>query len=73
MNAYYDLNKNEEICDKILDEFGLDCDRRRIINGHVPVKVKEGKKPVRANGKLYVIDGGISKPYQKRQELQAIL
>ncbi len=66
MNPYYDLNKKEEICDKILDEFDLKCERRRIINGHVPVKVKEGKKPVRANGKLYVIDGGISKPYQKK-------
>lgn len=66
MNPYYDLNKKEEICDMILDEFNLKDERRRIINGHVPVKVKEGKKPVRANGKLYVIDGGISKPYQKK-------
>ena len=66
MNAYYDLSKTEEICNKILDEFGLKGERRRIINGHVPVRVKEGKKPVRANGKLYVIDGGISKPYQKK-------
>lgn len=66
MNPYYDLNKKEEICDMILDEFDLKDERRRIINGHVPVRVKEGKKPVRANGKLYVIDGGISKPYQKK-------
>lgn len=66
MNPYYELSKKEEICDMILDEFGLKNQRRRIINGHVPVRVKEGKKPVRANGKLYVIDGGISKPYQKK-------
>ena len=66
MNPYYDLNKEEKICNKILDEFNLKSERRRIINGHVPVRVKEGKKPVRANGKLYVIDGGISKPYQKK-------
>ncbi|MDY3005629.1 fructose-1,6-bisphosphatase [Anaerococcus porci] len=66
MNPYYDLNKKEDICNMILDEFNLKDQRRRIINGHVPVKVKEGKKPVRANGKLYVIDGGISKPYQKK-------
>lgn len=66
MNPYYDLSKKEEICDMILDEFNLTGERRRIINGHVPVRVKEGKKPVRANKKLYVIDGGISKPYQKK-------
>ena len=66
MNPYYELSKKEEICDMILDEFGLKDKRRRIINGHVPVRVKEGKKPVRAGGKLYVIDGGISKPYQKK-------
>lgn len=66
MNPYYELSKKEEVCNMILDEFGLKNQRRRIINGHVPVRVKEGKKPVRANGKLYVIDGGISKPYQKK-------
>lgn len=66
MNPYYDLSNDEKICDMILDEFELKGKNRRIINGHVPVRVKEGKKPVRANGKLYVIDGGISKPYQKK-------
>lgn len=65
-NPYFILSKKEEICDMILDEFGLSQGRKRIINGHVPVKVKEGGQPVRANGKLYVIDGGISKPYQKK-------
>lgn len=66
MNPYFELSKKEEVCDMILDEFGLDSEKRRIVNGHVPVKVLKGVKPVRANGKLYVIDGGISKPYQKK-------
>lgn len=66
MNPYFELSKKEEVCDMILYEFGLDGEKRRIINGHVPVKVIEGVSPVRANGKLYVIDGGISKPYQKK-------
>ena len=47
----------------ILDEFGVKGEHRHIINGHVPVKVGKGEKPVRANGKLMVIDGGFSKAY----------
>ncbi len=47
----------------ILDEFGVTGEHRHIINGHVPVKVGKGEKPVRANGKLMVIDGGFSKAY----------
>lgn len=66
MNPYFELSKKEEICDMILNEFGLEGDNTRIVNGHVPVNVNKGAKPVRANGKLYVIDGGISKPYQKK-------
>lgn len=66
MNPYFTLSRKEEVCDMILDEFGLPEGRRRIVSGHVPVKVKEGGQPVRANGKLYVIDGGIAKPYQKQ-------
>ncbi len=65
-NPYYKLSHNEEIVDMILDEFGVEGDRRRIINGHVPVKTKKGESPVKAGGKLYVIDGGISKPYQDK-------
>ena len=45
--------------------FGLDPKRGHIINGHVPVKIKNGEKPVKADGRLFVIDGGISKAYQK--------
>ncbi len=65
MNAYYQLSVKEEICNKILSEFGLPEKGSHIINGHVPVKIKEGESPIKANGKLYVIDGGLSKAYQK--------
>lgn len=65
-NPYYDLCEKEEIVDKILDEFKVEGKRRRIINGHVPVITKTGENPIKANGKLYVIDGGISKPYQAK-------
>lgn len=60
---YYHLRDNEEICDMILDEFGVFGEHRHIINGHVPVKVGSGENPVKANGKLMVIDGGFSKAY----------
>ncbi len=49
----------------ILRLFSMDEDRGHIINGHVPVKIKDGERPVKADGKLFVIDGGISKAYQK--------
>ena len=65
-NPYYKLSEKEEIVDMILDEFEITCERRRIINGHVPVKVKKGDSPIKGGGKLYVIDGGISKPYQAK-------
>ena len=60
---YYHLRDNEEICDMILDAFGVFGEHRHIINGHVPVKVGSGENPVKANGKLMVIDGGFSKAY----------
>ncbi len=61
---YYHLISEESVCDKILREFGLDPVNSRIINGHIPVKTTKGESPVRANGKLLVIDGGFSKAYQ---------
>ena len=61
--AYYTLRNDEAVCDRILDEFGVTGEHRHIINGHVPVKAAMGEKPVRANGKLMVIDGGFSKAY----------
>jgi fructose-1,6-bisphosphatase-3 len=65
-NPYYQLSQEESVCNRILEEFGLPTEGAHIINGHVPVKIKDGETPVKANGKLYVIDGGLSKAYQKR-------
>ena len=62
-NPYYKLSQKEEIVNKILEEFGLDPSVAHIINGHVPVKVKKGESPVKAGGKLFIIDGGLSKAY----------
>jgi len=56
----------EETCDRILEEFGLPKKGSHIINGHVPVKIKEGESPVKAGGKLFLIDGGLSKAYQTK-------
>lgn len=64
-NAFYKLNDNEDVIKKILAEFELNPEIAHLINGHVPVKVKAGESPVKANGKLLVIDGGMSKAYQK--------
>lgn len=64
-NDYYSFSEKPEVCCRILKMFGLDEDKGHIINGHVPVKIKNGESPVKANGKLFVIDGGISKAYQK--------
>lgn len=64
--GYYKLRDREEMCDMILREFGLDPSESRIINGHVPVKKKNGESPIKANGKMIVIDGGFSKAYQKQ-------
>jgi len=64
-NGYYKLAyDNEDLVDKILIEFGLEPKLSHIINGHVPVRVKKGESPIKANGKLFVIDGGMSIPYQ---------
>ena len=63
-NPYYYLSNQEEICDQVLKEFGLEGKEAHIVNGHMPVKAKNGESPVRANGKLLVIDGGFAKSYQ---------
>lgn len=62
---YYKLIEKEEICNKILVEFGLDPDKSIVLNGHVPVKIKDGESPIKGGGKLFIIDGGMSKAYQK--------
>lgn len=64
MNPYYQLSVDEECCNRILQEFGLPVEGSHIINGHVPVKLKDGEKPMKAGGKLFIIDGGLSKAYQ---------
>jgi fructose-1,6-bisphosphatase-3 len=61
---YYTLCDSEEVCNKILKEFGLPTTGSHIINGHIPVKTIKGENPVKANGKLLVIDGGFSRAYQ---------
>ena len=61
---YYQYNNDEKIVDMILDSFGVKGEHRHIINGHVPVKTIKGETPIKANGKLLVIDGGFSKAYQ---------
>ncbi|MDY0281810.1 MAG: fructose-1,6-bisphosphatase [Salinivirgaceae bacterium] len=63
-NAYFTLRETEETCDFILKEFGLNPKGAHIVNGHTPVKWARGESPVKANGKLIVIDGGMSKSYQ---------
>ena len=63
-NAYYALIESEDTAKRILSAFGLDSERGHIINGHVPVKVSRGESPVRAGGRLLVIDGGLSRAYQ---------
>lgn len=63
-NAYYRLVENEQNARRILAAFSLDPERGHIINGHVPVKVSRGESPIRAGGRLLVIDGGLSRAYQ---------
>ncbi len=62
---YFQLRDNEAVCDRILDAFGVTGKNRHIINGHVPVHASKGENPIKANGKLMVIDGGFSEAYHK--------
>jgi fructose-1,6-bisphosphatase-3 len=57
------MRDNAEVCDRILDSFGVKGTHRHIINGHVPVKAGKGENPIKAGGRLMVIDGGFSKAY----------
>ncbi|WP_019035779.1 fructose-bisphosphatase class III [Prevotella amnii] len=63
--AYFTMRDKEEIADMILDEFDVPKPNRHIINGHVPVHVAKGENPIKAGGKLMVIDGGLSEAYHK--------
>lgn len=64
-NSYYHLLEKEEVIDGILEEFDLNPQESHIVNGHVPVKRKNGESPIKCKGKVLVIDGGFSKAYQK--------
>ena len=64
-NPYYQYYEQEKICNMILHEFNLYSDRSHIINGHTPVRTSRGEHPVRATGRLMVIDGGFCKSYHK--------
>ena len=55
------MRDDEKVCDMILDSFGVTGQHRHIINGHVPVRVGRGETPIKANGKLMVIDGGFAR------------
>ena len=65
-NPYYSFIENETVIDNIMKEFGLDPAEGHIVNGHVPVKRKDGESPVKCGGKVMVIDGGFSRAYQKQ-------
>lgn len=62
---YFVLRDQEEVCDNIMKAFGISDPNRHIINGHVPVKAVKGESPIKANGKLMVIDGGFSQAYHR--------
>ncbi|NCC16423.1 MAG: fructose-1,6-bisphosphatase [Clostridia bacterium] len=64
-NPYYSLRNEESVCKTVLAAFGLEPESSHIINGHVPVKVSKGESPIKAKGRLFVIDGGFAKAYQK--------
>ncbi len=61
--AYYTLRKEPAVCDAIMDAFGVTAPHRHIINGHVPVRAAGGESPIKADGRLMVIDGGFAKAY----------
>ena len=65
-NPYFVHRDKEKVCNMILENFDLDITKSHIINGHMPVIVRKGESPIKANGKLLVIDGGLSKAYQKK-------
>jgi len=63
-NPYYSYRDDESVINNIFSEFGIDPQAGCIVNGHVPVKVKQGQSPIKANGRLIIIDGGLAKAYQ---------
>ena len=66
MDPYFELTRDERACDAIMAEFGLAPGEGHIINGHTPVHAAEGEQPIRANGRLLVIDGGFCSAYHPK-------
>lgn len=66
MDPYFDLTHDIYACDAIMREFGLMPGYGHIINGHTPVKTKKGEQPIRADGRLLVIDGGFCRAYHPK-------
>lgn len=64
-NSYYNFLEDSEVATRILEHFGIYSTESHIINGHVPVKVRKGEAPIKANGKVIVIDGGFTRAYQQ--------
>ena len=64
-DPYYLLYNERDVAEKILNEFGLNSPLSHIVNGHTPVKAQKGEKPIKAGGRVLVIDGGFSRAYQK--------
>ena len=64
-NPFYIFSQDENVCKEILEQFGIDPELGHIICGHIPVKYKKGENPIKASGKLLMIDGGLSKAYQE--------
>lgn len=64
-NPFYTFSQDENVCKEILKQFGIDSELGHIICGHIPVKYKKGENPIKASGKLLMIDGGLSKAYQE--------
>ena len=69
LNPYFQLREDAEVCRNILTNFDLDPNQGHIISGHTPVKVPKGESPIKADGRLLVIDGGLSMPYQSQTGL----
>ena len=66
MDPYFELTKDETMCDAIMAEFGVSAGSGHIVNGHTPVHTAEGEQPIRANGRLLVIDGGFCSAYHPK-------
>lgn len=65
-DPYYRYINDTRMDRYILEEFGLDQTHSHIINGHVPVRAVEGETPLKAGGRLIVIDGGFCRAYHER-------